>query len=76
MNISLSSELERFVRESVASGRYKSASEVVREALRLLQEKDHSTAVAELRQRQVRFDVAKSQFVDSTNSNKKNGTEE
>jgi len=38
MNVSLTSELERFVRESVASGHYKSASEVVRDALRLLQE--------------------------------------
>jgi antitoxin ParD1/3/4 len=40
MNVSLSLELERFVRESVASGRYKSASEVVREALRGLREVD------------------------------------
>lgn len=38
MNVSLSPELQRFVRKSVESGRYKSASEVVREALRLLQE--------------------------------------
>jgi len=41
MNVSLSSELERFVRENVSSGRYRSASEVVRDALRLLQENDH-----------------------------------
>jgi antitoxin ParD1/3/4 len=39
MNVSLAPELERFVAESVASGRYRSASEVVRAALRLL-EKD------------------------------------
>ena len=42
MNVSLSSELERFVRKSVASGRYSSASEVVREALRLLEEVDQA----------------------------------
>jgi antitoxin ParD1/3/4 len=38
MNVSLTSELERFVQEKVHSGRYTSASEVVREALRLLEE--------------------------------------
>jgi antitoxin ParD1/3/4 len=39
MNVSLTPELERSVAERVASGRYRSASEVVRAALRLL-EKD------------------------------------
>lgn len=34
MNISLTSELETFVKDQVASGHYKSASEVMREALR------------------------------------------
>lgn len=38
-NVSLTPELDRFVAERVASGRYRSASEVVRAALRLL-EKD------------------------------------
>ena len=37
MNISLTSELERFVVGRVASGRYQNNSEVVRAALRLLQ---------------------------------------
>jgi antitoxin ParD1/3/4 len=36
LNIALSPELDRFVRERVESGLYASASEVVREALRLL----------------------------------------
>jgi antitoxin ParD1/3/4 len=40
MNISLTNELEEFVREKVSSGRYLSASEVVREALRLLEQHD------------------------------------
>jgi antitoxin ParD1/3/4 len=40
MNINLTPELEELVREKVASGRYGSASEVVREALRLMEEKD------------------------------------
>jgi len=38
MNVSLPSELEKFVVESVATGRYASASEVVRTALRILEE--------------------------------------
>lgn len=40
MNVSLTSELEKFVSAKVESGRYNSASEVVREALRLLEERD------------------------------------
>jgi antitoxin ParD1/3/4 len=40
MNISLTPELDNFVAGKVESGRYTSASEVVREALRLLEEHD------------------------------------
>lgn len=40
MNVSLTAELERFVNEKVASGTYHSASEVIREGLRLLKERD------------------------------------
>jgi uncharacterized protein len=39
MNVSLTPELERFVREKVASGLYNNASEVVREALRAMHAK-------------------------------------
>lgn len=42
MNVSLTSELERLVQARVESGRYNSASEVVREALRLLEDHDRS----------------------------------
>jgi antitoxin ParD1/3/4 len=42
MNVSLTPELEQFVSSKVGSGRYNSASEVVREALRLLEEHDQS----------------------------------
>ena len=41
MNVSLTPELERMVADKVRSGRYTSASEVIREALRLLEEQDH-----------------------------------
>lgn len=37
-NVHLTPELERFARECVAQGRYNNVSEVVRSALRLLQE--------------------------------------
>lgn len=40
MNVSLTPQLDKFVAAKVASGRYTSASEVVREALRLLEEQD------------------------------------
>uniref|UniRef100_Q01ZX4 Putative transcriptional regulators, CopG/Arc/MetJ family n=1 Tax=Solibacter usitatus (strain Ellin6076) TaxID=234267 RepID=Q01ZX4_SOLUE len=40
MNVSLTPELEKFVGAKVKSGRYNSASEVVREALRLLEQHD------------------------------------
>ena len=42
MNISLTPELDKFVAGKVESGRYNSASEVVREALRLLEEHDRA----------------------------------
>lgn len=52
MNISLTPELERIVQEKVHSGMYHSASEVVREALRLMQERDtlQKIKLQELRQ--------------------------
>lgn len=40
MNVSLTPELERFIGDLVESGRYRSASEAVREAVRLLQDKE------------------------------------
>jgi antitoxin ParD1/3/4 len=40
MNISLTKELEELVHLKVATGRYTSASEVIREALRLMDERD------------------------------------
>jgi antitoxin ParD1/3/4 len=40
MNVNLTPELERLIQEKVASGLYNNQSEVVREALRLLEEQD------------------------------------
>jgi antitoxin ParD1/3/4 len=44
MNVSLTAELAGFIAAKVASGRYGSASEVVRMGLRLLEERDAQTA--------------------------------
>ncbi|MCW5891360.1 MAG: type II toxin-antitoxin system ParD family antitoxin [bacterium] len=51
MNVSLTKELEQLVNDKVKSGLYLSASEVVREALRLLDERDRlkSLRIEELR---------------------------
>ena len=40
MNVSLTPELEKYIQAKVETGRYTSASEVVREALRLLEQKE------------------------------------
>jgi len=45
MNVSLTPELDSFVAGKVESGRYTSASEVIREALRLLEEHDRARSV-------------------------------
>ena len=52
MNVSLTPHLEELIQEKVASGRYGNASEVVREALRLLEERDEEreTKLQALRQ--------------------------
>jgi antitoxin ParD1/3/4 len=44
MNINLTPQLEELVREKVSSGLYNSASEVVREALRLMDAQDRLRA--------------------------------
>lgn len=51
MNISLTPQLEKLVKNKVESGHYSSASEVMRDALRLLQERDqrHAVRIEELR---------------------------
>ncbi len=46
MNVSLTRELEEFIARKVRMGLYKSASEVVREALRLLHERDRANEVS------------------------------
>ncbi|TAH37424.1 MAG: type II toxin-antitoxin system ParD family antitoxin [Planctomycetota bacterium] len=54
MNVNLTPDLEKFVRNKVDTGLYNSASEVVREGLRLLAEQDR---LREERLLQVREDI-------------------
>ena len=51
MNISLTPELESFVQKKVESGMYQTASEVIREGLRLLKDREdlHHQKVEDLR---------------------------
>jgi antitoxin ParD1/3/4 len=44
MNVSLTPQLETLIRSKVETGRYHSASEVVREGLRLLEQRDEERA--------------------------------
>ncbi|HTR86556.1 MAG TPA: type II toxin-antitoxin system ParD family antitoxin [Reyranella sp.] len=45
MNVSLTPKLENFVKSKVKTGNYNNASEVVREAVRLMQSRDESRKV-------------------------------
>ena len=56
MNVSLTPELEAFVKDLADSGRYRSASEVVRAAVRLLQEHE-AERTARLRALQRRIEI-------------------
>jgi antitoxin ParD1/3/4 len=55
MNVHLTPELEQLVQDKVQSGRYNSASEVVREALRLMEQRDELRTV-QLQQLRSRID--------------------
>lgn len=56
MNLSLTDELEAWIEARVATGLYRSSSEVVREALRLLREREE---LKELRRQELRSAIAK-----------------
>ena len=49
-NVSLTPEIEAFINERVSSGRFRSASEVVRAALRLLEDEEHRRETARPRE--------------------------
>ena len=64
----LGSQLKNFIDELVASGRYNSRSEVVRDALRLLQEREQM--------RQVKLEELRHAFQDGINSGKGNESDQ
>ena len=49
MNVSLTPELEKFVNDTVATGRYNSASELVRASLRKLEEEEREDVMSYLK---------------------------
>jgi antitoxin ParD1/3/4 len=51
MNVHLTPELEALIQKKVESGRYNSASEVMREALRLMEQRDE---LLDLRKEEIR----------------------
>ncbi len=54
MNISLTPQLEGYVKQKVSTGLYHSASEVIREGLRLLEERD---SIKEIKLQALRDDI-------------------
>ena len=54
MNVSLSRQLQGFIEKKVRTGRYQTASEVVREGLRLIEDRDTQRA---LELRRLREDI-------------------
>jgi antitoxin ParD1/3/4 len=54
MNVSLTPELAKYINDKVASGLYHSASEVIREGLRLLKDQD---ALREIRLNELRQQI-------------------
>ncbi len=60
MNVSLTPQLEKLVNQRVSSGLYNSASEVIREALRLLEERD--------RVREIKLAALRKEIEDGINS--------
>jgi antitoxin ParD1/3/4 len=65
MNISITPELEEFIEKKVKTGMYNSASEVVREGLRLLKEQDE---LKELRLKELKKELQKG-YDSATNGN-------
>jgi antitoxin ParD1/3/4 len=55
MTIDLDQETQRRIEQELQSGRYKTAGEVVRDALRLMEERDHMLL---LRKQEIRREIA------------------
>ena len=64
MNVSLTPELEKFVDDTVSTGRYSSASEVVRASLRNFQEEERWKSYARAKIERGLKDAAAGRIVD------------
>jgi len=71
MNVSLTPELEKFVDDTVATGRYSSASEVVRASLRTFQEEENWKEYARAKIAKGVEDVAAGRVVDGETAMKR-----
>lgn len=75
LNVSLTPELERFVQTRVATGRYQTSSEVIREGLRLLEreERDRDAAHEALKRKLQRgaAQAEKGELIDPADTLKK-----
>lgn len=71
MNVSLTPELEKFVEETVASGRFRSASEVVRNSLRMMEEEERWKAYARSKIEQGLADVEAGRVIDGETAMKR-----
>lgn len=65
MNVSLTPELEKFVQDTVATGRYNSASEVVRASLHKLEEEERWKQYAKAKIAKGLEDVAAGRMISS-----------
>jgi len=68
MNVSLTPELEKLVNEKVESGKYKSASEVVKEGLRLLKEREDELEALRRDIREGFEDIERGDYIDVDDS--------
>lgn len=64
MNVSLTPELEKFVEDTVATGRYTSASEVVRASLRQFEEEERWKSYAKAKITRGLEDITAGRVVD------------
>jgi antitoxin ParD1/3/4 len=71
MNVSLTPELEKMVADTVASGRYSSASEVVRASLRHFEEEERWNAYLREKIQQGLDDIAAGRVVDGETAMKR-----
>jgi antitoxin ParD1/3/4 len=67
MNVSLTPELERLVQRKVKSGEYQTASEVIREGLRLIKERDRQEWLRAEIQKAI-DEIDRGEFIDYNNA--------